>query len=82
MRAKTVFLNRTVGVGKSTTANVSSALLVEGDTPNATIELDALRAAWPAPADDPFNSEPELANLRPFAANTARLGRASCCLQV
>lgn len=74
MREQALFLNGTVGVGKSTTADAVSALLIERDVPHAIIDLDALRAGWPAPEGDPFNSALELANLRPVAANHRAAG--------
>ena len=74
MRERALFLNGTVGVGKSTTADAVSALLIERGIPHAIIDLDALRAGWPAPDGDPFNTALELANLRPVAANHRAAG--------
>lgn len=74
MRDHALFLNGTVGVGKSTTADAVSALLIERVIAHAIIDLDALRAGWPAPDGDPFNSALELANLRPVAANHRAAG--------
>ncbi|MFF1573878.1 AAA family ATPase [Leifsonia sp. NPDC058292] len=69
-----VFLNGTVGVGKSTVARAIGDLLAAERVPNAVIDLDDLRRAWPAPSDDPFNSRLELLNLRPMAANYIAAG--------
>lgn len=69
-----VFLNGTVGSGKTTTAFQLSALLRGRGIPHAVIDLDALRTGWPAPAEDPFNHELELANLQSVAANFTRAG--------
>lgn len=74
MRDQTLFLNGTVGVGKSTTADAISALLIERGVPHGIIDLDALRAGWPAPAGDPFNTALQFANLRPVAANHRAAG--------
>ena len=74
MHEQALFLNGTVGVGKSTTADAVSALLIERGIPHAIIDLDALRAGWPAPEGDPFNNALELANLRPVAANHRAAG--------
>jgi len=74
MREQALFLNGTVGVGKSAIADAVSALLIEHGIPHAIIDLDALRAGWPAPDGDPFNSALELANLRPVAANHRAAG--------
>lgn len=59
----TLFLNGTVGVGKTSVADAVGDLLTDRGIPNAVIDLDWLRNTWPAPADDPFNSRIELANL-------------------
>jgi len=74
MRDQALFVNGTVGVGKTATADALSALLVERGVPHAIVDLDALRAAWPAPAGDPFNNALELANLRAVAANHLAAG--------
>ncbi|WP_150306613.1 hypothetical protein [Planctomonas psychrotolerans] len=62
MRA--LFLNGTVGVGKTSVADAVGDLLSDRSVPNAVIDLDWLRNTWPAPDDDPFNNRVELANLR------------------
>jgi adenylylsulfate kinase len=64
----------TVGVGKTSVASVVGGLLSEARVPNAVIDLDALRHAWPAPPDDPFNLALELRNLRSVAANYLAAG--------
>lgn len=69
-----VFINGTVGAGKTTTAGALSRLLVEDRVPHATIDLDALRDCWPAPPSDPFNLELELLNLAAVAANYRSAG--------
>ncbi|MFJ4654743.1 hypothetical protein ACIP5Y_26010 [Nocardia sp. NPDC088792] len=70
----TVFLNGTVGVGKSTVAEAIAGLEEAAHTPHAVIDLDFIRQYWPAPAHDPFNLELELANLAAMAANYRAAG--------
>ena len=60
---RTLFLNGTVGVGKTSIADAVGDLLTERGIPHAVLDLDWLRNTWPAPDDDPFNSRIELANL-------------------
>ena len=71
---KSIFLNGTVGVGKSTTAEHLVACLATRSTPHAVIDLDSIRQYWPASARDPFNLEIELLNLAALAANFERAG--------
>lgn len=66
-----VFVNGTVGVGKSTVADAMSAL---DGVPHAVIDLDGIRRLVPAPETDPFNLEMELENLRSVVANYRRAG--------
>lgn len=61
-----VFLNGTVGAGKSTLAGAISAA---EPIPHAVIDLDEIRRLRPSPRSDPFNHELELRNLRSIAAN-------------
>ena len=69
-----LFLNGTVGSGKSATADAAGDLLAERGIPHAVIDLDALRRVWPAPAGDPFQTALELANLRDYATNATAAG--------
>lgn len=71
---RALFLNGTVGAGKTTTADVIGSILREGATPYAIIDLDWLRNAWPSPRDDPFHTELELANLAAVTRNFVRAG--------
>lgn len=64
-----LFLNGTVGVGKTSTAFAVSDRLREGGLPHQVIDLDELRRAWPAPEDDPFDQRLELVNLRSLRSN-------------
>ena len=72
--AKALFINGTVGAGKTTTANEIGKLLQGRATPHAIIDLDSLRVAWPSPPDDRFNLELELQNLAAVARNFRAAG--------
>ncbi len=72
--ATALFLNGTVGAGKTTTADAIGTLLQERRTSYAVIDLDALRRVWPSPPDDPFFQRLELANLAAVAANARDAG--------
>ncbi|WP_394771132.1 AAA family ATPase [Lacisediminihabitans sp.] len=69
-----VFLNGTVGVGKSTTAEALSTLEMTRGHHHAVIDLDHIRRSWPAPEGDRFNHELEIANLRDLVVNYRRAG--------
>ncbi|TDD55989.1 AAA family ATPase [Saccharopolyspora elongata] len=69
-----VFINGTVGAGKSTLAEAIGEIEVRAGLPHALIDLDHIRQCWPSPADDPFNHALELRNLRDLAANYRRAG--------
>jgi len=64
-----LFVNGTVGAGKTTTANEIGTRLQRRRIPHAIIDLDSLRNAWPSPPDDRFNLELELQNLAAVATN-------------
>jgi adenylylsulfate kinase len=69
-----IFVNGTVGVGKTTTIDAMGDLLTVRGVPHAVIDLDRVRQAWPPPEGDPFNHELELVNLASLAANYAAAG--------
>ncbi|MET9487363.1 hypothetical protein [Nocardia sp. NPDC006630] len=69
-----VFLNGTVGVGKSAVAEALAELEERGGTSHAVIDLDYIRRFWPAPGGDPFNLALELANLEAVVANYRAAG--------
>lgn len=69
-----IFLNGTVGVGKTTVAASIGKALQQLGTAHAVIDLDAIRRAWPAPAGDRFNHELELVNLASLVENYAKAG--------
>lgn len=75
-----VFINGTVGTGKSTVANGLGQIAEAAGRPHAVIDLDHLRWAWPAPQSDPFNHELELLNLAAVAANYRKAGISSLIL--
>ncbi|MEY9953360.1 AAA family ATPase [Leifsonia sp. EB34] len=66
-----VFLNGTVGVGKTSVADAISELEAR---PHAVIDLDEVRRFRPAPDGDPFNLELQLANVAALSANFAAAG--------
>ncbi len=63
-----------VGVGKTAVADAVSSLLGERGVPNAVIDLDALRMAYPAPDDDPFHMQVGFENLRAVWPQYAKRG--------
>lgn len=74
MELESVFLNGTVGAGKTTTGENLHRLLADDGISNAMIDLDQLRRSWPAPPTDRFNHELELKNLQSVAANYREVG--------
>lgn len=66
-----IFVNGTVGVGKSTLADALSA--AERGS-HAVIDLDSIRKLRPAPSSDRFNHELELLNLKSLARNYRAAG--------
>jgi adenylylsulfate kinase len=74
MTPESLFINGTVGVGKSTVASHLSHLLRSSGRPHAVIDLDDVRRSWPSPENDPFNQELELRNLTALAANFSEAG--------
>ncbi|MDQ1579813.1 MAG: hypothetical protein QOD05_588, partial [Microbacteriaceae bacterium] len=67
-----IFVNGTVGSGKTTLAYAVSAL--ETSITHAVIDLDEIRRLRPAPATDRFAHEVELRNLRSIADNYREAG--------
>ncbi|WP_427017068.1 AAA family ATPase [Pseudarthrobacter sp. P1] len=74
MELESVFLNGTVGAGKTTTGETLHRLLADDGIGNAMIDLDQLRRSWPAPPTDRFNHELELRNLQSVAGNYRGVG--------
>ncbi|TDD47231.1 hypothetical protein E1286_18320 [Nonomuraea terrae] len=69
-----LLITGTVGVGKTSAADAAGDLLAGAGVPNAVIDLDWLRRAWPAPPDDPFHGALTLRNLRAVAVNFLAAG--------
>lgn len=69
-----LFLNGTVGAGKTATAFGVGELLRERGIAHQVIDVDELRRVWPAPPDDPFNSVLERANLDAMMRNALERG--------
>jgi adenylylsulfate kinase len=74
MVAHNVFLNGTVGVGKTTTAAALGNLLTEHHIPHAVVDLDETRRMWPSPAGDRFHARLSMQNLAALAANYRSAG--------
>ncbi|WP_116209483.1 hypothetical protein [Streptomyces olivoreticuli] len=64
-----LLITGTVGVGKTSAADLLGDLLSDAGVPHAVMDLDRLCQSWPAPEDDPFNSGLLLRNLRALTAN-------------
>ncbi|GAB3531009.1 hypothetical protein GCM10027403_00680 [Arthrobacter tecti] len=69
-----IFINGTVGAGKTTAAEALGRMLEHEGVAHAIIDLDEIRRAWPAPSGDRFNHELELTNLTSLVANYAATG--------
>ena len=69
MSVRALLLTGTVGVGKTTVAEAVGDLLRDDAVPNAVVDVDWLRAAWPAPPGDPFHGALALRNLAAVTAN-------------
>lgn len=74
MAAQSVFLNGTVGVGKTTTAAALSVLLIDRQVPHAVVDLDELRRMWPSPPDDRFHRALSMRNLAALTASYRAAG--------
>jgi len=72
MGGQGVFINGTVGVGKTSAAYALAAL--PSNVPVAMIDLDEISRLRPAPAGDPFNRAIMLTNLRSLAQNYREAG--------
>lgn len=60
---RVIFVNGTVGAGKTTTVDAVGMILRESGIKHALIDLDGLGRAWPIPDDDPFNTRLAHMNL-------------------
>lgn len=59
----TLVITGPVGVGKTSALYEVASLLEAEGAPHAALDMDALRAAYPAPPDDRFNERLGLRNL-------------------
>ncbi|GGP75679.1 ATP-binding protein [Streptomyces melanogenes] len=66
---RALLITGTVGVGKTSAADLLGDLLSDAGVPHAVMDLDRLCQSWPAPEDDPFNFALLLRNLRALTAN-------------
>lgn len=71
---RALFLNGSVGAGKTVTAATMGDLLEEAGIPHAVVDLDELVRAWPAPPNDPFQFRLSCANLATMWTNYAAAG--------
>ncbi len=69
-----LFINGTVGAGKTTTMDAMGTILRGAGIPHALIDLDGLRNAWPAPDDDPFNIRIAQVNLAAMSDTYRQFG--------
>jgi hypothetical protein len=69
-----VFINGTVGVGKTSAGEALSALQADAGQWNAFIDVDTVRRLRPSPVGDRFQHELELQNLRDLANNYRNAG--------
>lgn len=67
--SRALFITGAVGSGKSTVLDHLGDLLEEAGAPFTLVDLDWLHRTWPPPADDPQQSQLELANLQSLATN-------------
>lgn len=74
MVIRALWLNGTVGAGKTTVGAVIAELLADRGEAVAFIDTDALGAAWPRSPDDPFNTRLVADNLAAVVANFAAAG--------
>jgi adenylylsulfate kinase-like enzyme len=71
---RAVVLNGTCGAGKTTIGETVAEVLADAGDPVAFVDVDGLGAAWPRPADDPFNVRLAAKNLGSIAENFAEAG--------
>lgn len=64
-----VWINGSVGAGKTTTADQLGEELEKRGIPGAVIDVDWLCRAWPSPPDDPFQFELAVANVKALATH-------------
>ena len=72
-----MFVNGTVGVGKTTVGAAVAEELAGAGESVAFVDLDRLSELWPAPVDDRFNTRLAAKNLACVAENAADAGAES-----
>ncbi|MGH3447429.1 MAG: hypothetical protein ACRDQA_08465 [Nocardioidaceae bacterium] len=72
--SRALFVNGTVGSGKSAAVEHMGDLLAAVDDSYALLDLDWLRRSEPVPESDPFNLHMELVNLAAVAGNYRAAG--------
>jgi hypothetical protein len=74
MLVRAVWLNGTVGVGKTTVGHVLAEHLADAGEAVALINTDDLGTSWPRPPDDPFNVSLVTKNVGALANNYVAAG--------
>ncbi len=74
MLVRALWLNGTVGVGKTTVGEVLAERLADADEAVAFINTDDLGTSWPRPANDPFNHALVTKNIAALASNYVAAG--------
>lgn len=74
MQRCVIIITGPVGAGKSTSMRALAELLAQRGESVAMIDLDSLRALWPANPDDPFHARLGLANLSSIWPHFAERG--------
>jgi broad-specificity NMP kinase len=74
MLVRAVWLNGTVGVGKTTVGHVLAEHLADASEAVAFINTDDLGTSWPRPPEDPFNVSLVTKNLGALAKNYVAAG--------
>lgn len=74
---RALFMNGTVGVGKTTVGAAVAEALADTGQSVAFVDLDGLSEFWPAPVDDKFNTRLAAKNLASVAENFAEAGAGS-----
>lgn len=77
MLLRALFVNGTVGVGKTTVGAAAAEALAATGQSVGFVDLDRLSELWPAPTDDRFNTRLAARNLACVAENFAQVGAAT-----
>jgi adenylylsulfate kinase len=74
MLVRAVWLNGTVGAGKTTVGEVLAEQLADAGEAVAFINTDDIGRSWPRPASDPFNNALATRNLASLASDYVAAG--------